>query len=59
MKKAILLALMLAATGLLAACGSSDTSSLTGKTWYLVSGSERLPAWQWTVPPDRQARSPK
>jgi heat shock protein HslJ len=54
-KKALLAALLMATSGLLAACGADDMAALTGKTWYLVSGSERLPAWQWTVPLDRQA----
>lgn len=56
MKKAILIAFMLAATGLLAACGNNtSTDSLTGKTWYLVSGQEKNPAWQWAVPAAQQA----
>lgn len=55
MRKAIFMALLVATSGLLAACDRDSTADLTGKTWYLVSGSERLPAWQWTVPLDRQA----
>jgi heat shock protein HslJ len=55
MRRAFFLALLMATSGLLAACGGDDTDALTGKTWYLVSGSEWLPAWQWVVPPDRQA----
>ncbi|HVM64348.1 MAG TPA: META domain-containing protein, partial [Acidimicrobiales bacterium] len=40
---------------LLVRSNSSDTSTLTGRTWYLVSGSETSPAWQWVVPADQQA----
>jgi heat shock protein HslJ len=32
-----------------------DNSALTGKTWYLVSGSQTNPTWQWVVPPAQQA----
>jgi heat shock protein HslJ len=35
--------------------GSGGTSALTGKTWYLVSGSSVNPTWQWAVPADQQA----
>ena len=56
-RKAIALGLLVALGGiLLAACGSSNTDKLTSTTWYLVSGAEKNPSWQWTVPPDLQAR---
>lgn len=41
---------------LLVACAASDTETLTGTTWYLVSGGERTPAWEWTVPAEKQGR---
>lgn len=39
---------------LLSGCAAGGTDSLTGTTWYLVSGGERTPAWEWTVPADLQ-----
>ncbi|MGB7964612.1 MAG: META domain-containing protein [Propionicimonas sp.] len=57
MRKAIAMAILLALGGLLfAACGGGNTDKLTATTWYLVSGGEKNPSWQWTVPPDTQAR---
>ncbi len=55
MRRVILATLLVGAAGLLAACGGSDTDNLTGRTWYLVAGSEADPPWQWTVPLDQQA----
>ena len=56
MKKAMLLALAIVSSALLAACtGGGAGSSLTGGTWYLTSGTQTAPAWQWAVPPGEQA----
>lgn len=57
MRRAILAALLIGGASLLSACGSSepDTGNLTGRTWYLIAGSEKSPAWQWAVPADQQA----
>lgn len=49
-------ALLALAGGLLPGCATGETTALTGTTWYLVSGSEANPAWQWSVPPDAQSR---
>jgi heat shock protein HslJ len=46
---------VLAVVGLLVIRSNSGSSALTGKTWYLVSGSEANPPWQWVVPADQQA----
>jgi heat shock protein HslJ len=35
--------------------GTGGASTLTGKTWYLVSGADANPTWQWVVPADQQA----
>jgi len=52
MKKAWFMALAIGASSMLAACGGGGAgTSLTGGTWYLTSGSETAPAWQWAVPP--------
>lgn len=57
MKKALLLALAIGSSALLAACTSGGAgSSLTGGTWYLTSGTQTAPAWQWAVPPGLQAK---
>ncbi len=40
----------------LSACAASGTDALIGTTWYLVSGGERTPAWEWTVPAEKQGR---
>jgi heat shock protein HslJ len=56
MKKALLLALAIGSSALLAACsGGAAGSTLTGGTWYLTSGTQTAPAWQWAVPPAEQA----
>src|SRR5262245_16413106 len=52
-RRAVFLSLALVASLLVAACGSSS-STFTGKTWYLVAGTEVVPAWQWVVPPSSQ-----
>lgn len=44
------------AAPLLTACAASGTDALTGTTWYLVSGGERTPAWEWTLPPQAHGR---
>jgi heat shock protein HslJ len=54
-RKALFLALAAGAGRLLAACGSSGSGGLTGTTWYLTSGTETVPAWQYAVPPAEQA----
>jgi heat shock protein HslJ len=41
---------------LLTACGGTSTDKLTATTWYLVSGGEKNPSWQWTVPLEAQSR---
>jgi heat shock protein HslJ len=40
----------------LTGCSVGPTDQLTGRTWYLASGAEKNPAWQWAVPPDVQDR---
>jgi len=54
-RRALFLALAVAASTLLAACGGSGSGGLTGTTWYLTSGTETVPAWQYAVPPAEQA----
>jgi heat shock protein HslJ len=56
-RRAVFLALAVAAGTLVAACSTSGGGSggLTGTTWYLTSGSETTPAWQYAVPPAEQA----
>jgi heat shock protein HslJ len=49
-RKTLLLAVLIVAGSLAAACTASG-SSLTGKTWFLTSGTQTAPAWQWAVPP--------
>ena len=57
MRKALATALLLAVGGMfLPGCGVSNTDKLTGPIWYLVSGTEKNPSWQWTVPPEAQDR---
>ncbi len=57
MKKAWFMALAIGASSMLAACGGGGSgTSLTGGTWYLTSGSETAPAWQWAVPPGEQSK---
>jgi heat shock protein HslJ len=49
-RKTLLLAVLIVAGSLAAAC-TAGGSSLTGKAWYLTSGTQTAPAWQWAVPP--------
>lgn len=57
MRRVLVVAVALALSGLfLAGCAVSNTDQLTATTWYLVSGTEKNPAWQWTVPTDAQDR---
>jgi heat shock protein HslJ len=55
MRRVVFMAFIIGAATLVAACGNNDNNTLTGKTWYLTSGTEKLPAFQWTVPPPQQA----
>ena len=55
MRKSVMLAVLLAASSLLTACSGGAGSGLTGGTWYLTSGTQTAPAWQWAVPPGEQA----
>ena len=56
MKRSLLLAVAIGSSALLAACsGGGAGSSLTGGTWFLTSGTQTAPAWQWAVPPAEQA----
>ena len=45
MRRLNILALAVAVTALLAACGSADTSALTGKDWQLTAITEKNPAF--------------
>lgn len=54
-RRLTLIALALGATAILAACGGSDASALTGKLWQLTAISEKVPAFQGVIPPDQQA----
>ena len=56
MRRLTLLALAVGATAILAACGSSSSSALTGKNWQLTSITEKTPAFQGVVPPADQER---
>ena len=57
MRRATAIAMLLAfGAVLLAGCGVSNTDRLTATTWYLVSGGEKSPSWQWTVPADAQGK---
>lgn len=54
MRRSVVLAILIAASSLAAACTATG-SSLTGKTWYLTAGTDTTPAWQWAVPPAESA----
>ncbi|HEY3408430.1 MAG TPA: META domain-containing protein [Propionicimonas sp.] len=57
MRRAIVMAVALAVSGVfLTGCAASNTDQLTATTWYLLSGAEKNPAWQWTVPAETQTR---
>jgi heat shock protein HslJ len=57
MKTAWFMALAIGASSMLTACGGGGSgTTLTGGTWYLTSGSETAPAWQWAVPPGEQSK---
>lgn len=50
MRRLTLIALALGATAILAACGGSDSSALTGKNWQLTAITEKTPAFQGVIP---------
>jgi heat shock protein HslJ len=52
---ALPLALMMLATGLLAACGS-NASGLAANPWHLVAYTSELPVYAGVVPPDERER---
>jgi heat shock protein HslJ len=56
MRKLTLIALAIGATAIVAACGSSNSKELTGKTWQLTSITEKVPAFQGVIPPADQTR---
>ena len=56
MHKRMFLALALGATVILAACGSSSSTALTGKAWQLTAITDKVPAFQGVVPPADQSR---
>jgi len=56
MRRLNILALVIAVTALLAACGSADTSALTGKDWQLTAITEKTPAFLGVIPADEQSK---
>ena len=56
MRKLTLIALAIGATAILAACGGSNSSALTGKNWQLTAITEKVPAFQGVVPPADQTK---
>jgi heat shock protein HslJ len=52
---ALIAAALVLVAGAVAACGVINRSELTGRTWQLVSITEKVPAFQATVPADQQA----
>ena len=56
MRKLTLLALAIGATAILAACGGSNSSALTGKNWQLTAITEKVPAFQGVIPPADQSK---
>jgi heat shock protein HslJ len=50
------IALAIGMTAILAACGSSNSSALTGKNWQLTSITEKVPAFQGVIPAADQSR---
>ena len=55
MRKLTLIALAIGATAILAACGGSSSSALTGKNWQLTAITEKVPAFQGVIPDAQQA----
>ena len=56
MRRITLLAFALAATAILAACSSGDTSALTAKPWQLTGITEKSPAFQGVIPAADQSK---
>ena len=56
MRKLTLLALAVGMTAILAACGGSSSSDLTGKNWQLTAITEKAPAFQGVVPAAEQSK---
>ena len=56
MRKLTLIALAVGATVILAACGGSSSSALTGKNWQLTAITEKVPAFQGVIPPADQTK---
>jgi len=56
MRKLTLIALAIGATAILAACGGSSSSALTGKNWQLTAITEKVPAFQGVIPPADQTK---
>jgi len=56
MRKLTLIALAIGATAILAACGSSNSSALTGKDWQLTAITEKTPAFLGVIPAADQSR---
>jgi heat shock protein HslJ len=54
MRRALLATLVLACSGLLAACAPAAGSQLTGTTWQLTAYTEKVPAFQGVVPAEMQ-----
>lgn len=51
-----LVAMVIAMSAILAACGASSSNDLIGKDWQLVAMTDKLPAFQGVVPPADQAK---
>ena len=56
MRRATFAILLIALSGVLAACGGSSSPELTGKTWQLTSFQEKVPAFQGVVPAEEQSK---
>ena len=50
MRRFLSLAIVIAATTILAACSAGGATALTGKDWQLTAITEKVPAFQGVVP---------
>jgi heat shock protein HslJ len=55
-RRSLLAILVIALSGVVAACGGSTSPELTGKTWQLTSFQEKAPAFQGVVPAEEQSK---
>ena len=56
MRRSLFAILVIALSGVVAACGGTTSPELTGKTWQLTSFQEKAPAFQGVVPAEEQSK---